>query len=115
MAKEQIEKVKELLESAKVTAVIQDSVLFGATISLPQVVTLIHQIDEIYSNHEHELLTAHISPDEARKGIEVERNRTLDDMDTLIRKLESFYAGESIEKTVISRVRDEFNNLRKSK
>jgi hypothetical protein len=113
MGREQIEKVKEYLEKTKISANIQDGVLYGASISGQQVVSLSHQIDELYSAHEHEILTSYVSLNEAHQGVIDGRNGALEEIDQLIKRLEAYYkAADSTEKAVVSRIREEFNILR---
>jgi hypothetical protein len=112
MAKEQIERVKGLLENVKISASIDNNVLIDAAISGSQVVSLIHQIDEIYASREHDLLTEYVSPDDARKAMQSERTNTFSDVDMLIKRLESYYkGGEAIEQAVVSRIKEDFKKL----
>jgi len=103
------ERVKLLLENVKITAVIQDSVLQDISITQPQILTLAKTIDDLY---EHEMFSTYVSPEYMVKLLTEERTKALDDVDALLLRLEIFYQqGKPTERTVMSKVRGEFNTL----
>jgi hypothetical protein len=106
------ERVKLLLENVKITALIQDSVLQGISITQPQIITLAKTIDDLY---EHEMFSTYVSPEYMSRLLTDERTKALDDVDTLLQRIESYYKqGKPTERNVISKVREEFNALKGS-
>jgi hypothetical protein len=107
--------IRPILEGAKITVFIQDGVLYESRISAADVVRIAQSIQELYAKREHELLTEYISPDEARNIIKAERARNYDDIDTLVQGYEASIksGGKASDKLLITRIREDFDNLRK--
>ena len=107
------EQITAILEHAKPTAMIHDGVLADAGLSSAEVTRLVELIDGVYLKREKELKQVYVSPDDVKVMLADERATAFDDVRGLLDKLKTYFKGSKAESSVLTRISEDFEKLRR--
>ena len=109
---EQTEQVTAILEHAKVTAMIHDSVLADSGLSSAEVSRLTDAINKVYLAWQKDFRQTYVAPDDVKKLLADERETAFEDVAGLLTRLKTFYKGSKAEAGVLNRITEDFGKLR---